>query len=78
MVLMMPTRLDAQDLRFDRLSLEEGLSQSTVYAIVQDRRGFMWFGTEDGLNRYDGYHFKVYRHEPENPQSLSNNTVYTL
>jgi len=78
MVLMAPTRLGAQDLRFDRLSLEEGLSQSTVYAIVQDRRGFMWFGTEDGLNRYDGYHFKVYRHEPEHPQSLSNNTVYTL
>ncbi len=42
-------------LRFDHISIEQGLSQSSVQVIFQDRRGFLWFGTEDGLNRYDGY-----------------------
>ena len=51
-------------LRFERLSLEQGLSQSIVECILQDARGFMWFGTEDGLNRYDGYQFVVFRPRP--------------
>src|SRR5436190_23156679 len=42
-------------LRFDHLNIEQGLSQSSVNVIFQDSHGFMWFGTEDGLNRYDGY-----------------------
>lgn len=46
-----------KDLMFDRLSIENGLSQITVHAILQDSKGFLWFGTEDGLNRYDGYDF---------------------
>ncbi|MFO8022763.1 MAG: two-component regulator propeller domain-containing protein, partial [Perlabentimonas sp.] len=45
-------------IEFDRITVEEGLSQGTVYDIHQDHKGFMWFGTEDGLNRYDGYSFK--------------------
>ena len=61
-----------QRIRFERISLEQGLSQSTVHAIFQDSEGFMWFGTNDGLNKYDGYNFTVYRHAPENPHSLSN------
>ena len=60
-----------QHLRFDRISLEQGLSQSTVFCMLQDSQGFMWFGTEDGLNKYDGYTFTVYKHDPENPNSLS-------
>ena len=48
-------------IRFERLSIEEGLSQSVVTAIAQDSAGFVWFGTQDGLNRYDGYQFKVFR-----------------
>ncbi len=44
---------------FEHLSIENGLSQSIVKAIVQDHAGFMWFGTEDGLNRYDGYEFVI-------------------
>ncbi len=64
--------------RFDRLSLEHGLSQASVYSIVQDHQGFLWFGTEDGLNRYDGYQFKVFRHNPDDPHSISNNFINTL
>ena len=44
---------------FDHLGLREGLSQSYVNCIVQDKQGFMWFGTQDGLNMFDGYHFKI-------------------
>ncbi len=64
---------------FDRLTIEQGLSQSTVKAILQDRDGLMWFGTMDGLNRYDGYNFVVYRHDPDNPNTtLSDNDVRML
>lgn len=65
-------------LRFAHLSLEEGLSQSAVLAIWQDSQGFMWFGTQDGLNRYDGYTFTVFRYEPENPNSLSHSAVISI
>lgn len=66
--------------RFERLALggNDGLSQATVRTILQDTIGFMWFGTSDGLNRYDGKSFMVYRHQPENPRSLSSNFVRIL
>ena len=63
---------------FDRLSVDEGLSQVTVKTILQDRRGFMWFGTTDGLNRYDGYAFKVLKHDPTNPHGLGGNSIQIL
>ena len=63
--------VDGKDLRFTRLSTSEGLSQTKVEQIVQDDQGFMWFGTQDGLNRYDGYSFKLFVHDPGNPNSLS-------
>jgi hypothetical protein len=50
-----------QHIRFERISLEQGLSQGTVYSILQDSKGFMWFATQDGLNKYDGYEFTVYK-----------------
>lgn len=65
-------------LRFEYLTVDDGLSQSTVNALVQDRLGFMWIGTWDGLNRYDGYNFKVYKHDPDDPNSLSDNTIWSL
>lgn len=64
--------------RFSRFTINEGLSQSVVYSITQDKTGFMWFGTKDGLNRFDGYEFKIYRHDPFDSTSLSDNTVTTL
>lgn len=67
-----------QSLRFQRLNVNNGLSQNTVIAIVQDHNGFMWMATQDGLNRYDGYSFKIYRHAENNPASLSNNYVMSL
>ncbi len=52
-------------LRFDKLSVEDGLSQLSVTSILQDRHGFMWFGTQYGLNRFDGYEFQVFKHDSE-------------
>jgi len=69
---------DANNLRFERLSLEQGLSQSHVNCILQDRHGFLWLGTQDGLNRYDGYRFRVFKHVAREPGSLANNTVWAL
>jgi len=64
--------------RFFRLTTANGLSHDIVYAIVQDSRGFLWFGTQYGLNRYDGYTFTIFRHLRSNPQSLVQNTVQAL
>lgn len=63
-------------IRFERLSLEQGLSQSTVTDVLQDRVGYIWLATEDGLNRYDGVSFKVYRHDPSDPASLPSSFVW--
>lgn len=65
-------------LRFDSLGIEQGLSQSSVRVIFQDSRGFLWFGTEDGLNRYDGYNFKVFKREPSNPNSISDGWITAI
>jgi len=62
-------------LSFSHLNLEEGLSQSSVKCILQDQRGFIWLGTEDGLNRYDGYTFTVYRPEAGSDNSLSDRWI---
>ncbi|MDZ7715704.1 MAG: two-component regulator propeller domain-containing protein [Balneolaceae bacterium] len=72
-----PASAQDQDIsmRFSHLTLEDGLSQSTVNEILQDSRGFLWFATEDGLNRYNGYEFKVFKNRPGNPNSISNNSI---
>lgn len=61
--------------RFKRLGIEEGLSQVTVNSVVRDHKGFMWFATSDGLNRYDGYQFKHFRHHPDKKNSISDNYI---
>jgi len=61
--------------RFERLSLEQGLSQSVAFAIYQDRQDYLWFGTEDGLNRYDGYSVTVFRHRENDSTSLSSSSI---
>ncbi len=60
-----------EPIRFKHISIEDGLPQSAVYCIHQDKKGFMWFGTQEGLVRYDGYNFKVYNPIPGDPTSLS-------
>lgn len=66
------------DISFEHIALGSGLSQSWTYSILQDRSGFMWFGSEDGLYRYDGNDFVVYRNDPLNEKSLSSNTIWDL
>lgn len=78
LVLLVRTVPAHENVRFKRLSIEDGLSQSTVEAIVQDHQGFMWFGTEDGLNRYDGYSFTKFKHDPDLPGSISGNNIWCL
>jgi len=70
--------MDGQDIRFKRLPATGGLSQTRAEKIVQDDQGFLWFGTQYGLDRYDGYEFKVFAHDPSNPDSLSGVYVYSL
>ena len=70
--------IDAQDIAFRHLTIKDGLSHSIVNCIVQDDQGFMWFGAQAGLNRYDGYRFKVYKHDHTNPNSLSGAYIRAL
>lgn len=60
---------------FDRISVDNGLSQNTVTCIIQDQQGFLWIGTEDGLNRYDGYHFRAFKSHSNSTTSISNNFI---
>ncbi len=62
----------------EHLSWQDGLSQATVFSILHDRQGAVWLGTEDGLNRFDGESFRVYRHDPNDPTSLPGNMVRSL
>jgi ligand-binding sensor domain-containing protein/signal transduction histidine kinase len=64
-----------RSLRFERLGQEQGLSQESVLTVRQDREGFIWIGTQAGLNRYDGYKVKVFRNDPHDPASLVDNYV---
>jgi ligand-binding sensor domain-containing protein/nitrate/nitrite-specific signal transduction histidine kinase len=67
-----------KNIYFGNISVDQGLSQSSVFSILQDSIGLMWFGTEDGLNKFDGYEFTIYKHDPENANSLSNNTILDI
>ncbi|MCF2489445.1 hybrid sensor histidine kinase/response regulator [Dyadobacter sp. CY347] len=79
-LLYLITPLIAQEKKaiFRHLTTGNGLSQNNVTCIVKDRRGFMWFGTQDGLNKFDGYKFTVYRNDPRNPQTLSHNYIHAI
>lgn len=70
--------LDSMTAPFTQLSIEDGLSQGMVTHIFQDHYGFMWFGTKDGLNRYDGYGFTIFRHEPTNEKSIGESMISCL
>ncbi|MGE5313816.1 MAG: two-component regulator propeller domain-containing protein [Acidobacteriota bacterium] len=64
--------------KLHNLSVIQGLSQNSVWCILRDRQGFMWFGTDDGLNKYDGYRFQVFRHKKDDPTTILHNTVRAL
>lgn len=70
--------LSSQPYYFRHYQVEDGLSNSTVYACLQDKKGFVWIGTKDGLNRFDGYTFKVFRNNPVDSLSIGSNVVRTL
>ncbi len=65
-------------LQFEHLTSEHGLTQNDVNCILQDHQGFLWFGTHDGLNRYDGYKFEVFQSDPNDAESISSNLIFTL
>ncbi|MCC5929418.1 MAG: response regulator [Cyclobacteriaceae bacterium] len=69
---------DYERLSFRYLSIEEGLSQNTVNCIFKDSRGYMWFGTNDGLNRWDGYEFTIYRYNAHDKNSIKGNKIYDI
>ena len=67
-----------EDVRFRSYGAEHGLSQLTVRAIAQTSQGYIWLGTQDGLDRFDGYGFRIYRHDAADPTSLPDNHVFAL
>lgn len=63
---------------FERITTDHGLSQSDINTIIQDKEGFMWFGTHDGFNRFDGYNFKIFNPDPKKPDAITSNLIYDL
>lgn len=68
----------SQELKFSHLTVKEGLSNNAITCFLQDSRGFMWIGTIDGLNKYNGYSFEIYRYQAKNKFSLQSNYIYHL
>jgi signal transduction histidine kinase/ligand-binding sensor domain-containing protein/DNA-binding response OmpR family regulator len=75
---LMLTVKSQEEINFTSLTIKDGLSSNTVPAILKDRYGFMWFGTEDGLNRFDGTNFKIYRNKNNDSSSLQSNEILSL
>lgn len=78
LILLQVAAYAQKSIRFSNLTLENGLSQNSVMAITQDHRQFIWFGTKHGLNRYDGYQFKVYKNSPNDPGSISSDEITSI
>ncbi len=74
----LPLFSQSSNVKFGHLSVESGLSQNSVYVVYQDHEGFMWFGTADGLNRYDGHSFTVFKHRQSDSTTLSNSTIRSI
>ena len=77
-VLASQYNINQTPLKFERISIAEGLSQSYVYDIIQDHNGFIWIATQDGLNRYDGKNFVYYRHDSSDQSSIADNFIRKL
>lgn len=76
--LIISNAIHAQDYYFKNYQVEDGLSHNTITTSLQDHRVFLWFGTKDGLKRFDGYNFKVFRHNAEDKNSLGSNFIKIL
>ncbi|MFD2286217.1 response regulator [Pedobacter petrophilus] len=76
--LMIHASAFSQSYTFRHYQVENGLSYNSVICSIQDRKGFLWFGTKDGLNRFDGYIFKTFRNNPDDPKSLGSNFIHAL
>ena len=77
-MLLISSKVLAQDYVIKQLRIEDGLSQSTIFASLQDSKGYMWFATRSGLNRYDGYKFNLYFNDPKDSTSLSDDGTNSL
>lgn len=77
-LLLVPQKLQALSFRFIHYEAEDGLPSNTIRCITQDSRGFMWFGTDNGLCRFDGYTFKVFQTSAEDSTGLGSNYIYSL
>src|SRR6266404_5292246 len=64
-----------QNLKFEHLDVNSGLSQNLITCLLQDSKGFMWLGTSDGLNKYDGYKFTIYQNNAKDEESISSNYI---
>jgi PAS domain S-box-containing protein len=77
-MLLLPIKAITQYVHFKHLSTENGLSQNSINSIVQDNYGFMWFGTDDGLNKFDAHQFTIYRNDPSDYTSISDNKIQAI
>jgi ligand-binding sensor domain-containing protein len=77
-MILLPLICFSQSFKIEQLTINEGLSNNIIQCIIQDKNGFLWIGTENGLNRYDGYSFKIFKHDPTDPQSISHNYIRCL
>lgn len=77
-ILILPLNIISQQITFNNYTVDDGLAQSVVKCIIQDSEGFIWFGTQDRLNRFNGYAFIKYANNPIDTNSLSNNWIYSL
>ena len=63
---------------FERINTSNGLTNNSVRRVFQDSKGYLWIGTQDGLNKYDGYKFTNYRYDPQDTTSISNNVIWAI
>ncbi|MGH2645807.1 MAG: ligand-binding sensor domain-containing protein, partial [Chitinophagaceae bacterium] len=77
-VFILPLHAQQTNFKFTNYTINSGLSDGMVSSITQDSQGFMWFGTEDGLDRFDGYEFHNFHHDPFDSSTLSDNTITAL
>jgi ligand-binding sensor domain-containing protein/serine phosphatase RsbU (regulator of sigma subunit) len=70
--------VQGQVINAELFTIDNGLSQTSIHCLLQDKRGFIWIGTQDGLNRYDGYSFRIFKNEPHDTTSISNNYIHSL